>query len=235
MKKSLVISIIIHSILFSLVAAALFLLPDEKKSETIKLKLLMNPPEKLQIKSEPLDVPQKETELVQKQPEIPVPTPRIPQKIQPVNKPAPVVTTPIVPIAVAPQQKVLEIPVQKVAVTPPTPPKVVLPKPAIIETVKGDPKAKENYIAYLRQFIDERKIYPKNAKRLKQMGTVTVKFRVLEDGTIKNISIVDSSGFDLLDQAAKNLLENIAHVKALPKEMGDEPIDLTLPIEYTLR
>ncbi|MBD3809660.1 MAG: energy transducer TonB, partial [Sulfuricurvum sp.] len=94
---------------------------------------------------------------------------------------------------------------------------------------------KENYIAYIRQLIDERKVYPKNAKRLKQMGTVTVRFKVIDDGTIKNVSVIDSSGFELLDQSAKELLENIGRFRAIPKELEDELIDLTLPIEYTLR
>ncbi|MBN2870407.1 MAG: energy transducer TonB [Campylobacterales bacterium] len=113
-------------------------------------------------------------------------------------------------------------------------PKEPAPANAAAEPARPDPKVKEAYLHYLRQTIDERKVYPKNAKRLRQTGTVMVKFTLMAEGTITNVSVADSSGFELLDQAAADLLRNISRVRPLPQELGREPIILSIPIQYTL-
>lgn len=233
MKKSFLLSLIIHMTILAIVVALTVFIPYEKKVEPIKIKIMI--PQQQQIASE-IPVVSKPTPPKNVEPPLPIPQspiPAITPVIKPTPKVTPIVTTPIAPTAPLPVQKSVEVPVQKTVETPVV--KAVAPKIAPIEPVKTDPKAKENYVAYIRQLIDERKVYPKNAKRLKQMGTVTVRFKVVDDGTIKNVSVIDSSGFELLDQSAKELLENIGRFRAIPKELGDEPIDLTLPIEYTLR
>lgn len=232
MKKSLVFSVIVHIVLASIAILAIFSIPDTKKTEPVKIKILIPSAKKPPLNPRPLEIPAKIVPTLPQPQPVP-PAPMHPQTFQPVSKSIPPTAAPSVPAAVSP--KAPDLPAQKGVENPPAPPKAVVSKPAPVETVKFDPKAKEQYVAYLRQLIDERKIYPKNAKRLKQTGTVMVKFKVLEDGTVKNISIIESSGFDSLDQATKEVLENIGRFKALPKEMGDEPADVTLPVEYKIR
>lgn len=223
----------VHGMVLAIVIAITVLIPYEKKVEPIKIKIMISQQQQVQpeipVVSKP--TPPKNVESPLPIPKAPIPA--IAPVIKPIPKLTPIVTTPIAPTAPLPVQKSIEVPVQKTVETPVV--KAVAPNIAAIEPVKTDPKAKENYIAYIRQLIDERKVYPKNAKRLKQMGTVTVRFKVVDDGTIKNVSVIDSSGFELLDQSAKELLENIGRFRAIPKELEDELIDLTLPIEYTLR
>lgn len=219
--------------ILAIIVATTAMVPDEKKAEPIKIKILIPQPQ--QIVTAPPVVPEPTRPETAPPPpsKPPVPTPVVKPVIQPTIKPTPTVAAPIAPITPIQPVRSVETPVQKTVETPVV--KSPLPKVTPAETVKIDPKAKENYIAYIRQLIDERKVYPKNAKRLKQMGTVTVKFKLLDDGTIKNISIVDSSGFELLDQSAKELLENIGRFRPIPKELGNESMDLSIPIEYTLR
>lgn len=231
MKKSLALSVIIHVVLLTLAMSVILAIPDAKKVEPIKIQILI--PREIQQQIEPVKSPQNIVQEIKSQPKPPLSDPIVRPKVQPNIKPTPMASIEPTPVPVVSNQKTIDVSVQKALDN--SPPKVAVSKPAPIETMKGDPNAKENYIAYLRKLIDERKIYPKNAKRLKQMGTVKVKFRVSEDGTLKNIAIVDSSGFELLDQAASDLLENIGHIRPFPKEMGNEPIDVILPIEYTLR
>ena len=124
---------------------------------------------------------------------------------------------------------------------PPVAPKAAaMPKEIVrtkdpVEPLKPDPKVREVYLEYLRQAIDERKVYPRNAKRLGQTGVVMVKFTLLGDGAITNVSVAESSGFELLDRAASNLLKEIGKVRPVPKELGNESLTLTIPMEYTLR
>ena len=46
------------------------------------------------------------------------------------------------------------------------------------------------------------RFYPPLAQRLNQEGTVTVEFHISADGTVSDPKVIESSGFDSLDQAA---------------------------------
>ncbi len=109
--------------------------------------------------------------------------------------------------------------------SPPAP-----PKPPQVDTSS----IKNQYLGYLRQSIEEHKNYPKNAKRLGQTGTVEVTFTVMADGTISNVKVRKSSNFTLLDSAAKDILMAIAKVHPIPKELGKDSMEITLPIAYEI-
>lgn len=228
MKKSLILSVAIHCLILFLFGLITLVPPSVPKTQSIKIKLY-NPTHQIaKPHQEPIIVPQP----VSAQP----PKPIIPQKIpiqNPVATPVPSVITPVPVVKTA--AKNVEIPISKPIETPISIPSKPAPVVKAPDEPKPDPKVKEEYIAYLRQMIDERKNYPKNAKKLRQMGTVKVKFTLLRDGTIKNVSMADSSGFELLDQAATDLLENLSHVRAFPKEIPQNSLDLVLPIEYSLK
>lgn len=236
MKKSFLLSFGIHITLLSILIFAINFIPEDKKVEPVKIKILIPSVQTSSVKSQAVTqptsqpTPQKNVQQIKTTPMLPVQP--SPSAVQTMPKALPSTIIPVQPAAPIQPAKIVQPIVPKNVEVPAAKP---TPKPAAVEVVKTDPKVKENYIAYLRQYIDEHKIYPKNAKRLKQTGIVTVKFRVMEDGTLKNVSVIDSSGFDLLDQAARELLENISHVRAIPKEMGNDSIDVTLPIEYTMR
>lgn len=227
MKKSLLLSIAIHCLILFLFGMITLVPPSVPKTQSIKIKFYTPVQQSVKPHIEPIIVPQS----VFVQPSKPV----IPQKIvaqNPVVSPIKSVITPAPAVNTA--AKTIDIPSAKPIETP-MPAYKPAPVVKIPEEPKPDPKVKEEYIAYLRQMIDERKTYPKNAKKLRQMGIAKVKFTLLRDGTIKNVSLADSSGFELLDQAATDLLDNLAHVRAFPKEIPQNSLDLVLPIEYSLK
>ncbi len=168
-----------------------------------------------------------------------------PVKPQPVQKPQP----PKEIVKPLPKPIVQEIKPTPVALPKPTP-KPVEEKPK--ETVKAvepalkapkseskvigvDTKSiKSKYLGALYQSIDKLKVYPKNAKRLGQSGTAKVTFTVLADGTITNISISGSSGFGLLDDAAKKILLTLAKAAPIPKELKEESMTITVPVVYVV-
>ncbi len=226
MKQSLFLSVLIHLVLIGVMVMVTFLPPVEKKPEPIKITVMAPPPENKPIET-PLPTPQPESK---------------PEPLKPIEPPKPMITPPRKQVASVPVETVASVPIIPVSkpvetavakVSPPQENKPVEKKS--IEPASPDPSIKEAYLSYLRQTIDERKVYPKNAKRLRQSGTVTVKFTVLSNGAITNISVVGSSGFELLDEATLDLLKALAKVRALPKEIGTAPMELTLPIQYTLK
>lgn len=93
---------------------------------------------------------------------------------------------------------------------------------------------KNDYLRSIYQSIATLKVYPRNARKLRQSGTVQVTFTVLADGTITNILLSDTSGFRILDNAAKQILETLAKVAAIPKELNEESMTIALPLEYKL-
>ncbi|MFZ2967575.1 MAG: TonB family protein [Sulfuricurvum sp.] len=111
------------------------------------------------------------------------------------------------------------------ATLPPAP-----PKPSQVDTAS----IKNQYLGYLRQNVEDHKNYPKNAKRLGQTGTVEVTFTVMADGTITNVKVRQSSNFTLLDTAAKEILTALAKVRPIPKELGKDAWEITLPISYII-
>jgi periplasmic protein TonB len=226
MKQSLSLSVLIHLVLIGVMVMVTFLPPVEKKPEPIKITVMAPPP-----KNKPIETP------------LPTPKPESkPEPIKPIAPPKSMVTPPVTPVAAVPAEVPISAPVvplskpTETAVAKVSPPQENKPvEKKTIESASPDPSIKEAYLSYLRQTIDERKVYPKNAKRLRQSGTVIVKFTLLSNGTITNVSVAGSSGFELLDEATLDLLKALAKVRPLPKEIGTAPMELTLPIQYTLK
>ncbi|MFZ2890656.1 energy transducer TonB, partial [Sulfuricurvum sp.] len=224
MKKSFLFSLIIHSLLFIGVSLLIAILQTDKKTELKKIAIYLPPMKKLEPVQQQAIPILKQTSMTKAEPVIVPSQPQSPllsKTIQPLKIPNDSVSVAIPEkVQVNPVQKTLEVavPIAKLAQIYKAP---VEPK--------SDPKIKEEYISYIRQTIDERKIYPKNAKRLRQSGTVNVKFTILDDGTIKGVSVINSSGFELLDNAASDLLVTVGKVRAIPKEIAKDSLELTIP------
>lgn len=183
------------------------------------LKVLLYTPESL------LSVPIiKSPEPIQKKEEpIPFPKPKQIQTSTPIKTPVLVQSKPI-PIApqttptLTPTAKAPEITAQAAPKAPPPPPKV-----------------EENYteenLGRIRTILAERLKYPKNALRLKQQGETTVTFTLDTNRDVSQITITQSSGFELLDDAAEKLIESSASLFPKPAKS----VRISVPIAYKLR
>ncbi len=87
----------------------------------------------------------------------------------------------------------------------------------------------ENFV-YIKKIIEKNLSYPRRAQRMGWTGRVVVSFDVLKNGHVRDIRIIKSTGYDLLDS---NLVETIRKVEPFPRP----PISVTLnmPITYELR
>ena len=77
-----------------------------------------------------------------------------------------------------------------------------------------------------------RPAYPTMARRLGQQGTVTLEVIVTVDGTAKSVRVLESSGFELLDQAA---LTAISKWRFVPAKRGDQPVEQKLSTRWTYK
>ncbi|MBX0310347.1 MAG: TonB family protein [Sulfurihydrogenibium sp.] len=86
-------------------------------------------------------------------------------------------------------------------------------------------------IRYLNQQARERDLYPPIAKRLKIEGQVIVRVTINEDGTIdeNSIKIVESSGYNVLDKGAIEILKKLQPYKKPPKR-----ITVEIPIVFQI-
>lgn len=96
-----------------------------------------------------------------------------------------------------------------------------------------DAKIKASFIAGLYEVLNEKKFYPKMAKRRKLEGVVTVSFTLCKDGTIKNIFLNTSCGHKILDKAALKVVRSINIYKTVPDVVSLTALNLNIPIKYS--
>jgi periplasmic protein TonB len=75
--------------------------------------------------------------------------------------------------------------------------------------------------------------YPASARRLEQQGSVGLELSVRADGRVIDARVIDSSGFESLDQAA--VAEARSRWRLLPARRGDDAVDGTFRIRVTFR
>ena len=141
----------------------------------------------------------------------------------PEPEPEPIVQT--APVAAEPVAAVVE--------APPPPPAPVIkepPKPSA-DSVK---MVTRTYLRSLKKQLEQIKDYPATAKRLKQEGTVRVRFTILADGKIEQIEVSESSRYSSLDNSALDAVAKMQKFEPIPKLLEKERWRIEIPIQYKL-
>lgn len=130
------------------------------------------------------------------EPEPPKPEVRQPQPPQPTTKavqptPQPPVSSPVAATS-APS------PVQLPA-APVSPAAQAIPEKA---SISANPAAEGRFAQDVRSRIEKRKVFPESALALGMSGTVEVSYVLDRAGTLISATVIGSSGYPLLDQAA---------------------------------
>lgn len=92
----------------------------------------------------------------------------------------------------------------------------------------GDDTGGQSLINQIRASIERAKIYPELARKRKQEGTVVTEFSITSKGMPENIRIMKSSGYNILDSAAR---DTIIRAAPLPLVKGS----LEVPITFILK
>lgn len=99
--------------------------------------------------------------------------------------------------------------------------------------------AEQNYLNNLRKVIMEyaQDSYPRRAKRRHWQGDVIIKFNLLPNGTITAVTIIESSGKSILDQAALEIFQvkMANYFKPFPKEINRKNWSIKVPVGYHLK
>lgn len=178
-------------------------------------------------------------------PALPEPAPAAPPVEPPAPKPVPVQPRPakaappkpaasaVEPVRAQPVESApaAEVPV---AIQSPAPAPVVPPPAAQPVTPAPDPALEDGYRTRIRQAVDEHKHYPRMARRLELEGRVVVAFTVEADGRLAGVRVVESSGSELLDEAALEAVRQAAPFPPFPDGVERRQWDFTLPLSFSL-
>lgn len=171
----------------------------------------------------PKPVPPKITPLQPEKPTVPAPQskPVVSETLS--AKPQAAIQTPTLPQAAVIKESagVSEVPPKPVQTAP-----APVPQPSVNVQAKYET---ENLSA-IRSILAERLTYPRNALRLRQQGEVVVSFLLSPSGEVSGLEVTRTSDFDLLDAAAKSLIESSSALFPKPTKT----VRITVPISYKI-
>lgn len=131
----------------------------------------------------------------------------------PVRRPHPA------PAAAAPVPAQAVAPVQSAPVVSSEPPMLVAGR-------DGDP-----FLGEVREAVLSNLEYPRQARRMRKEGTVTVQFVVSADGAVSGIQIHEASGHELLDREACMAVARAASLWGRP----GRTVRIRMPVVFTLK
>lgn len=94
---------------------------------------------------------------------------------------------------------------------------------------------KATYLQRLQARIARYKHYPRQSRRRREEGRVSVGFSVLGDGSIEELVIVASSGVERLDRAALKTIRQAAPFEPLPQGLHRDRWTISAPLVFSLR
>lgn len=100
-------------------------------------------------------------------------------------------------------------------------------------TIDSTERARQRYLkehfTYIRDIITRNISYPFMARKMGWSGKVTVSFVITEDGSVRDIKIIESSGFDVLD---RNAADTVRKVSPFPRPPVSA--EVIVPVVYRL-
>jgi len=98
----------------------------------------------------------------------------------------------------------------------------------------NSPETTDDYIVQLRAWLSRHKVYPQSARRDGVQGTVALYLVIDSQGNVVRHRIQRSSGADILDRAAKQMLERAEPLPRMPADSQRNRMELVIPITFTL-
>ena len=89
------------------------------------------------------------------------------------------------------------------------------------------------YLSAVRWKIDEVKKYPRKAIRKNWTGTVIIAFQINQEGKVRDIKLIQSSGHHILDEEGMAILRRASPLPR-PPSWKKEKLELEIPILFSL-
>lgn len=106
------------------------------------------------------------------------------------------------------------------------------PRPAPVVDLPSDSMIAA-YGSGFKAAVDKNRRYPRAAQERGWQGTATVLVRVLPGGRLGDVSIASSSGFDLLDNTARDMVKS-AQLPTMPEALRHHGFEMRIPVEFKL-
>jgi len=139
--------------------------------------------------------------------------------------PAPKLIAPQVPSVSPPDFAVESAPAHAITVQ--------APQSAAPQTASGT--APETYFGRLAAWLDARKHYPPQARRLHIQGVVRLHFVLDRSGRVLSFDIAGSSGRAILDEEAEALIQRAQPLPPIPADWPQTQLSLVVPVVFRLR
>lgn len=94
--------------------------------------------------------------------------------------------------------------------------------------------ARGDYELQIAHWVERHRDYPLVARRRGLEGTAIVRLRLAADGSLLQAQIVRDTGHVLLDRAALGMVERAAPYPRAPAELGTAPVEILVPIQFSL-
>lgn len=95
--------------------------------------------------------------------------------------------------------------------------------------------SKQLYIAKLSRWTFPFVQYPKSARRKGQEGSLVLKVVIARNGKVTDISVVQKSGFLVLDNAAIAAVKKASPYPPIPEKISDDSFSFSVPIAFSLK
>lgn len=208
-------------------AIAIDMAPEPVSTPTPPTDAPVGPKQTLSVPdTSPIDPP-KITAPPSPAPNPPVPLPKMekPRKIVKKHKPVPLLKKPV-PDKTPPAEATTAPPSSE---APPAPAQAAPAPGASSSKASHDPLTWQGaLLAQLEKF----KRYPSDAMADHQEGAPTVTFSMDRKGHVLSVTLANSSGHPLLDQAAVALPKRAQPLPIPPDSVEGDPITLTVPVEF---
>ena len=134
------------------------------------------------------------------------------------------------------EEKIIEEPqpkeqIEKEVVKQPQPE----PPQEFVKVINPQEEAMLRYQDMVKQKIESCRRYPPWAKKQGFEGTVHIKFTILSTGFTKDIKIIKSSGFNILDKEAISTIKRAQPFPPIPEEMKVSSLTMEVSIVFTLQ
>jgi TonB family protein len=97
----------------------------------------------------------------------------------------------------------------------------------------NDPRM-QGYFQTVKQKIEAYWVYPREARRQSQAGSGTAVLTLTQDGRLRDVSVVRSSGSDVLDRYFVDAIRLAAPFSRLPCRISEGAVPITINFAYRL-
>ncbi len=219
-----VLSLLLHAAMVAWLPGMRADFLQQTEAEPLEITLRFPPPEVVSAPPPPPKV-----EEVKPEP----PRPKEPPKPKPIARPVP-----------EPQPLLEQAPPEPAPPPPPvvamdpvpreTPPAITVPVPPPVKEKAMDDRLLSSYGDTLARFLAQYQHYPRIAQLRRWEGKVQLKVFVARKGTITNVVVAESSGHEVLDRQAIEMVNRANPLPNMPEALQGREFTILVPVVFRL-